>query len=146
MWCKHPKYLLDNDLSPDIAGALRLFEFDIQHITEIDDLPANSSDPEIFNWCKSNGRAWITHDIKAKLKHSAELKKSKISALWVRGSLKERASWGYFKIIVKNIDKYHEKLKNSHGAIHYKATRGERGLLYVWAEAASDKPSGNVNS
>lgn len=135
---------MDNDLTPDIAKALGLFEFDIKHIKEISELSPSSSEPEIFKWCKGNGRTWITHDIEAKTKHAASLKANRVSVLWVRGAPEKAASWFFFKLIVKEIDKFHDKLNRAHGAIHYRATRS--GLIYIWAESYLDKPKGNPNN
>ena len=142
---KPPRYLLDNDLTPDIAKALRLFEYDVLHIKEASGLSPGSEEPEIFEWCKLNGRTWITHDIEAKTKHAATLKANRISVLWVRGHPEKTANWVFFKIIVKEIDKFHDKLQRAHGPIHYRATRGTRGLIYIWAESEFDRPKGNPN-
>ena len=109
------------------------------------ELSPDSEEPEIFKWCKRNGCTWITHDIQAKTKHAPILKASRISVLWVRGHPEQTASWVFFKIIVKQIDKFHNKLKKAHGAIHYKATRSEKGLIYVWADSALDRPKGAIN-
>ena len=145
---KPPRYLLDNDLPPNIAKALRLFGFDIYHINEISELSPSSSDPEIFKWCKNNGRTWITHDIEAKTKHAISLKTNRISVLWIRANPEQNGlsySWFFFKIITKEIDKFHDKLQKAHGAIHYRATKGTNGLIYMWAEVDLDRPKGNNN-
>jgi hypothetical protein len=140
---KPPRYVLDNDLAPSIAKALRLFDFDIKHISEIPELSTSSSDPDIFKWCKSNGRTWITHDIQAKTKHAASLKENNVSVLWVRGSPTKSASWFYFKLIVRVIDNFHDKLNKAHGAIHYRVTQS--GLVYIWADSEMDRIRGNTN-
>ncbi len=137
---------MDNDLTPDIAVALRLFEYDILHIKEVAELSPDSKEPEIFDWCRRNGRTWITHDIEAKTKHAPALKARRISVLWVRGHPEHRVNWEFFKIIVRQLDKFHDKLQRAHGAIHYRATRGEKGLIYIWAELEQDRPKGNINS
>lgn len=136
------KYLLDNDLSPDIAKGLRIFKFDIQHITEVSDLASNTKDPEIFTWCSRNKRVWITHDIEANRKHEADLKSSRISVLWVRGHPEHSATWTLFKLIVRQIDQFQQKLDSAHGAIHYRITRGDKGLAFMWAESSNDRPKG----
>ena len=136
---------MDNDLTPDIAKALRLFNYDVLHIKEALGLSPDSSEPEIFEWCNLNGRTWITHDIEAKTKHAAALKASRINVLWVRGHPEINANWFFFKIIVKEIDKFHDKLQRAHGSIHYRATRGPKGLIYIWAESDFDRLKGNQN-
>jgi predicted nuclease of predicted toxin-antitoxin system len=140
---KPPRYLLDNDLAPGIATSLRLFNYDILHVNEVDELSPASGDLEIFKWCKKNGRTWITHDIEAKTKHATSLKTNRISVLWIRGHTEQNANWFFFKIIVRELDKFHEKLLNAHGAIHYRATRTD--LSYIWAESPLDKQKGNSN-
>lgn len=109
------------------------------------ELPSDSDEPTIFDWCRRNGRTWITHDIEAKTKWAASLKANRISVLWIRGHPKYKPSWEFFKIIVRQIDKFHDKLQKARGAIHYRATRGEKGLIYIWAELEQDRPKGNVN-
>lgn len=126
--------------------ALRSFGFDIYHIREVEELSPDSKEPEIFEWCKHNGRTWITHDIEARTKHAPILKASRISVLWVRGHPEQTSSWVFFKLIVKEIDKFHQKLLKARGAIHYRVTRGKKGLIYVWAESEYDRPKGNVNT
>ena len=133
-------------MAPNIATALRLFKFDVFHLREIPELSPGSKDPEIFSWCKQNGRVWITHDIESKTKHAAALKANRTSVLWVRGHPEQTPNWVFFKIIVKEIDKFHEKLQKAHGAIHYRATRGQNGLVYIWAEFEQDRPKGKTNS
>lgn len=137
---------MDNDLTHDIAKALRLFLYDIWHIKEIPELSPDSKEPDIFEWCRRNGRTWITHDIEAKTKHAPALKASRISVLWIRGHPEQMANWVFFKIIIKEIDKFHDKLQKAHGAIHYRATRGTKGLIYIWAESQLDRPKGTPNS
>ncbi|MBA7482338.1 hypothetical protein ES707_17824 [subsurface metagenome] len=137
---------MDNDLTHDIAKALRLFEYDIWHIKEVPELSPDSKEPDIFEWCRRNGRTWITHDIEAKTKHAPALKASRISVLWIRGHPEQMANWVFFKIIIKEIDKFHDKLQRAHGAIHYRATRGTKGLIYIWAESQLDRPKGTLNS
>ena len=132
--------MLDNDLSKDIAKALRVFNFDILHITEADGLSANSKEPEIFNWCSNNRRTWITHDIEANRKHAADLKASKINVLWIRGHPEHSATWFFFKLIVRQICLYQDKLACARGAIHYRITRGKKGLHFMWAESPYDRP------
>lgn len=135
-----PKYLLDEDLSHDIAEALKLFGFGILHVKEVPELGGGTKEPDIFKWCRENKRVWISHDIEAKRKHETDLFSSKISVLWVRLTPKEGATWTIFKLIVRQIDRFQQKLTSAHGAIHYKITRGRRGLVYTWAESSYDKP------
>lgn len=141
---KPPRYLVDNDLSPDIATALGLFSFDIQHVKWIERFKNRSegvSDPEIIQWCRENARVWITHDIRAKKKHEADLKTNRISVLWLRGHTEQFATWQQFKVLVRIIDMLHQKLLTSHGAIHFQAgIKGGPTPKTLWAENPTDMP------
>lgn len=107
-------FLLDNDLSPDIAVSLRLFGFDVLHVKEVpqfQDRPDIVEDPEIIQWCKGNSRAWITHDFAARRKHEATMKAARIHVIWVRGKtqppqlqLGESATWRFYKMLVRTVD------------------------------------------
>jgi len=57
------RYLVDNDLSPDIAAALNHFDIDIMHVQSVFPLrPEGVPDEEIIDWCGNNDAVWITHD------------------------------------------------------------------------------------
>lgn len=91
-----PSYLLDNDLSRDIATALRLFDFNIEHMSCISQFQNRSEgvgDPEIIDWCRDNGRVWITHDYQARKSHEADMKAAHICVVWIRGGTQEGATW-----------------------------------------------------
>ena len=80
--------MIDKDLSPDIAAALGLFDFDITHVERVSQFqnrPEGVGGPEIIAWCEDNDRMWVTHDIKAKKKHKVDLRTTLISVLWMRG-------------------------------------------------------------
>lgn len=145
-----PNYLLDNDLSPDIAKALRSFGFNIQHYNEIPQFqnrPDGASDPEIIAWCKDNKSVWITHDFAARRKHQDAMKLAKIHVIWVRGKTEEiidptqpSATWRFFKTIVRTIDETQRLIIASHGAIHFKLSQkvGSRPEI-DWAESPYDR-------
>ena len=121
-----------------------LFDFDIQHvewIPQFQNRPDGVDDPEIIRWCKKDARVWITHDIKAKKKHEADLKTNRISVLWLRGHPEKFATWQQFKIIVRVIDRLHQMLLSAHGAIHFQAgLKGSPTPKIVWAEYPRDMP------
>ncbi len=86
------KYLLDADLSSDIAIALRPLEFDVIHtgeVLEFQDHLNELYDPEIIAWCKNNGRTWITHDFNARRKHLEAIKLARINVVWIRINTKQ---------------------------------------------------------
>jgi len=123
---------------------LGLFGFDIQHvewIPQFQNRPEGVDDPEIIAWCKDNGRVWITHDIKAKKKHDADLKAGRISVLWLRGHSEKFATWQQFKVLVRVIDRLHQMLLSAHGAMHFRAgIRGTPTPEVVWTELNRDMP------
>ena len=142
--------MLDNDLSPDIAQALRFFSFDIVHTSEVPEFQNRSEgvlDPEIITWCKDNKRAWITHDFKARRKHAEALKTARINVVWIRGKTEpkettgESATWRFFKIIVRTIDEIQRRFSCSHGAIHFRINQKCGSCpIYEWADSSYDKP------
>lgn len=88
---------------------------------------------------------WITHDIKAKKKHEADLKTNRISVLWLRGHPEQFATWQQFKILVRVIDRLHQALLSSHGAIHFQAgIKGTPTPKVLWSESPLDRPKGNL--
>ena len=136
-------YLVDNDLSPDIAKALRLFSFDISHVNEISQFynrPEGVLDPEIIAWCSKNGCVWITHDKSARKQHEIDLKTNRISVLWLHSS-ESFSAWTQFKTVVRVIEETQNLLSSAHGALHLRAGvhSGTRPIV-IWAEKSKDMP------
>lgn len=146
-------FLIDNDLSPDIATSLRLFGFDIvpfKEVPQFQNRPDIVEDPEIINWCKDNNRVWITHDFAARRKHEGAMKAARIHVVWIRGKTQppqfqsgESATWRFYKSLVRTIDELQRILLASHGAMHFRisAKVGSRPKI-DWAESNYDKPKG----
>ena len=98
-------------------------------------------DPEIIQWCKDNGRTWVTHDFEAKRKHGEAMKAARIHVVWIRGKPEEGATWLFFKIIVRTIDEIGRIIESSHGAIHFRVSTGVGSRPTVdWAESPYDWP------
>lgn len=146
-------FLLDNDLSPDIAVSLRLFDFDVLHFKEVlqfQNRPDIVEDPEIIQWCKDNTRSWITHDFSARRKHEGTMKAARIHVIWVRGKTQppelqsgESATWRFYKMLVRTIDELQRILLTSHGAIHFRiSTNVGSRPNFDWAESSYDRPKG----
>ena len=137
-------YLLGNDLSWHIAEALRLFGFDMEHFTHIpqsQNPPVGLEDPELIDWCRDNGRDWITHDYKARKRHEADIKAARVHVVWIRGSPQEGATWLFFKMIVRTVDEIERAIESSHGTIHFSVSRREgTSPKRVWAEYSYDRP------
>ena len=137
-------YLVDNDMSPDIAEALRLFNRDIIHfksVPEFKNRPEGVEDPEIIEWCRVNGRLWITHDKEARKQYEVDLKSARINVLWLRGSPQEFAAWRQFKVVVRIIDKLEAMIQSSRGAMHFRAgLKGTPTPEVIWTELPRDMP------
>jgi len=110
-------------------------------IPQFQNRPEGVEDPEIIYWCRDNSRVWITHDIKARKRHEADMKAAHIYVAWIRGSPEEGTTWLFFKMIVRTIDELQRLIKSSHGAIHFSISRreGTRPKI-VWAESPFDRP------
>ena len=55
------KILIDMNLSPDWADALRFYGWDATHWSIIGQ--ANAPDREIMSWARTNGYIVLTHDL-----------------------------------------------------------------------------------
>lgn len=145
-------YLLDADLSHDIAKALRCLDFDIIHtdeVPEFQDHLDHLEDPEIITHCKDNTRTWITHDFESHRKHIEAIKLARINVVWVRVTTKfneaipdETATWRIFKTIVKTINEIRHRIQNSQGAIHFRINQKSSSPTIDWAESGLDRPKG----
>lgn len=146
-------FLIDNDLSQDIAKSLRPFGFDIVHFKEVPQFqnrPDIVEDPEIIKWCKDNNRVWITHDFAARRKHGPAIKAARIHVIWIRGKTQpaqlqsgESATWRFYKLLVRTIDELQRILLASHGAIHFRVSTkvGSRPII-DWTKSSYDRPKG----
>ena len=135
------RYLVDNDLSPDIATGLRPW-FDITHFLDIPELVNDpiKGDKPCIEWCQQNGVVWITADKAARKRYRADLLASRISVLWIHGPSKF-PSWLQFKIVVRVIDGTTRLQESAHGGLHMRAgVKGGPTPKVIWAEYARDRP------
>jgi len=146
-------FLLDNDLSSDIATSLKLFNFDIVPFKDVPEFQNRSDgveDPEIIQWCKDRNRVWITHDFKARRKHEGAMKAARIHVVWIRGKTQppelqsdESATWRFYKMLVRTIDELQRTLLNSRGAMHFRLSTNVGSRPNVdWAESSHDRREG----
>ena len=109
-------------------------------MVDINNSGCYAKDPEIIDYCKDNGRVWITHDTTAKKVHEEKIKVSWVSVLWIRGRTEYFASWVQFKVIVRVWDRMNELLRNSHGAMHFEAGVSSGPTPKVsWTENSQDR-------
>ena len=83
-----PRFLLDESLAPRVADALGFVGYDIQGVATAFDPDGTGraegiKDPEIIEWCRTNGRVWIHADDRARKEHAALLLRSGTRTLWV---------------------------------------------------------------
>ena len=141
---KQLRFLVDNDLSPDIANALRLFDFDITHVQYVPEWQTEKygvDDSTIIEWCKENDAVWITHDKRAKRRWGEDIKNKRVSVVWVRGKSEGFSAWTQLKTVVRTINGIEDKLAKARGAMHFRISVATGSQMTVdWAEHPYDIP------
>lgn len=98
-------------------------------------------DPVIIEWCRENDAAWITHDNKARRKWGEDIKKKRVSVVWVRGTSKGFSAWTQLRTVVRTIDGIKGKLTKARGAVHFRIGAATGSQVTVdWAEHPHDMP------
>ena len=121
------RLLLDESLTPRVAGALRLVGYDVQDVRTVFD-PGGTrraesvKDPEIIEWCRSVGAVWIHADDRARKEHRALLLRSGIRTLWIQRPGGRMAAREQLRILAFVLPKLLDSFANRPGARHYKAT------------------------
>ena len=77
-----PKYLLDENLAPSVAKALRLVGYSIQTIEEVFGY-RGVKDPTIIKWCEDSDAVWIHADDNARREHARLINAAGISTVWL---------------------------------------------------------------
>ena len=77
-----PKFLLDENLAPSVAKALRLVGYSIQTIEEVFGY-RGVKDPVIIKWCEDSDAVWIHADDMARREHAKLIVAAGISTVWV---------------------------------------------------------------
>ena len=76
------RFILDESLSPAVAKALSLVEYDFVDV-RLAIRPQGVKDPEIIQWCQENEAIWVHADVAAGKKHGTLLQNSGIRTLLV---------------------------------------------------------------
>ena len=86
LWTPRQRYLLDHQLNPTLADAVRNAGWDILYVMELFNVGPLDSVPDelIIPRCAAEGRVWVTADEKVRREHEQALKLNLVSALWVR--------------------------------------------------------------
>jgi len=105
------RFLFDGCIPRQVAQALNIVNYDVEHIQTVTELADDGDDAEIIEWCKKNDAVLVTADYKlSKTRRYAELlKETGRSAAFFRPPSKRgwtRKEW--FKQAVRRIDKMEE--------------------------------------
>lgn len=140
---KHLRYLVDNDLSPALAKALKAVAFECTYVKEtFPEYPDGSVDDGIIlEYCLRTQTIWITSDEKReKLMKKFPSETSKVTLLLLKAPTKFPA-WAQLKIVVRVLDEMERIVRAAHGGIHFKAAqKGRSTPNIVWAEHTRDRP------
>ena len=116
-----PRLLLDESLIPAVARALALVGYDV-----VDAVAATgrqgASDPEIIDWCRRHGAAWIHADDRARRQHKALLQTSGIRTLWVYRERGRMSGKEQLRILAFTLPRLVRKWEESPGVRHYRAS------------------------
>lgn len=82
-----PRFLLDENLSPNVAQGLAAAGMSVTSSIAIEDLGAGASDERIIEWCARHGWVWVTTDHDAQ---SRELRMAVVPAAGVTAILLTR--------------------------------------------------------
>lgn len=80
---REPLFLLDESLTPNVARALALVNYEIHAMVDVF-REQGVEDPEIIEWCSQNDAVWIHADDRARKEHRELLQTSGIRTLWLR--------------------------------------------------------------
>lgn len=122
-------YLLDENLSPAIAQALRLFDWDIKTVTEVFKRQG-PADKDIIDWLGKTGAIWLTEDVSARKQNEFLLKTRRVSVVWLKQPKKGLNAWEQFKILVRDIDRVAKTIRESSGAVHVRVSRNSTPSIW----------------
>ncbi len=124
-------FLLDENIPPQIAEALRIVSYDVYHVSTVSELGTGSTDPKIIEWCRKKQAILVTCDYKMRRIriHGRLLKQTQVSAAFFRPP--SRNTWtskDLFRIIVRYLD-HMEKAFSKKSPLYYKYTsRGAKEI------------------
>ena len=115
-----PLLLLDESLSPAVAQALQLVDY---NVTTIGAAFGRDGvlDPEIIPWCREHNAAWVHADDRARNEHRALLQTGGIRTLWVRRQSGSMSRSEQLRILAFVLPKLFENWRHSPRVRHYSA-------------------------
>ena len=119
-----PLFLLDESLSPAVAKALNLVDYNFVDV-RLAIRPQGVKDPEIIQWCQENMAIWVHADDRANRKHKKLLQTSGIRTLWLLrpGGVMSRKE--QLRILSSALPTLFEKWEQNPGVRHYQASADE---------------------
>ena len=123
------RFLFDACIPRQVAQALNIVNYDVEHVQTVTELPDDADDADIIEWCKKNDAVLVTGDYKlSKTRRYAELlKETGVSVAFFRPPSKRgwtRKEW--FWQAVKRISRMEEVFsKGSPRYFRFKAKRVE---------------------
>lgn len=116
-----PLFLLDESLSPAVAKALILVDYNFADV-RLAIRPQEVKDPEIIQWCRENDAIWVHADDQANRKHKKLLETSGIRTLWILRPGGAMSRKEQLRILSSALPKLFENWEQSPGVRHYQAT------------------------
>lgn len=77
------RFLMDESLSPYVARALKLVDYDVLTVSGAFPATIRVVDPNIINWCRDRNAIWVHADDRARKEHGMQIITTKIAFLWV---------------------------------------------------------------
>ena len=83
--------VLDEQIAPQVATALAILDFAVEHVSTIQRLGTGASDQDVLKFCGTKGRALITLDYKMYTKPQQRelIKAHKVGVFFIRSGTKD---------------------------------------------------------
>ena len=115
------RFILDESLSPAVAKALSLVEYDFVDV-RLAIRPQGVKDPEIIQWCQENEAIWVHADVAAREKHHGTLlQNSAIRTLLVQRPKSGMSPKEQLRILSFVLPRLLENLEKRRAPRHYVA-------------------------
>lgn len=114
----NPLFLLDESLAPVVAQALRMVGHNILGVAEAFE-GKGVKDPEIIEWCRTNGAIWIHADDRARREHQKQIQTSGVRTIWVYRPGGRMTAQEQLRILAFAIPKMIEAMETRPRVRHY---------------------------
>jgi hypothetical protein len=114
--------LVDESLSPNVAKALKLVEYNATTVREAFGGRSGVSDPEIIGWCKIHNAVWIHADDRARKEHKKQVVATGIAFLWVYRPKGVMPAKEQLRILSYVLPDFIDKCEKNPRQLHYRAS------------------------